>query len=561
MIRLVLAVVLFLYTCESILAQVALRQIKKGELEEAVARADEKVARLKKRNSRPENSPGLSQSKWEDKYIVEGLFEAAETYYYCGQFGKARELLEWCLVVYARDKPAETRKNNLCTLRLAETLIETGDYARAEQLTDQLKSKINLNPLSVEEAVEIKVRYSDIANVYQQIGRIAKANAVFEETLEFFLAKVNGKKTNKVVNSLVVTSDTYAFFEFYKRGSAALQYYTETAQYEKGEALAQTLVQLGEIKFGQDDYAYATVLDKQGELFLAMGRYDQALKIYLRCNDLANEAKKKSNLNYGWVNARLADCYFALGRYEDAKRHYQAASDIANDKSGMRADMLSTYVVIGLSSTLNRISAHSDALRVGLNGLDQYDKFSYQAKYWGEKRTELRFNTGLYTGIGVAYRGLKNYDSAQYFLQKAYDLQRGFPQFRAKTAMQMAELQAVVGHHEQAVALYKESLDTWLSFWDNNVFSLSENERSDFFASISEAMNSFTAYAVRKVGQTPTLIDDLYNYQLLTKGVLLNSSEKVRSRILGSGNSTLINAYNQWQSDRLILILFYKILT
>jgi tetratricopeptide (TPR) repeat protein len=80
--------------------------------------------------------------------------------------------------------------------------------------------------------------------------------------------------------------------------------------------------------------------------------------------------------------------------------------------------------------------------------------------------------------------------------------------------------------------------------------SLSEDEKKQFYLVNKDFIDGFMRFAFSssalrlKQGQTKLpILGDAYNLQLATKALILNSTSKVRRRIMASGNQALIQKY------------------
>jgi CHAT domain-containing protein len=78
----------------------------------------------------------------------------------------------------------------------------------------------------------------------------------------------------------------------------------------------------------------------------------------------------------------------------------------------------------------------------------------------------------------------------------------------------------------------------------------SESEKTQFWSSVSVPFRKFRSFAIDRAAQNPDILGTLYDLQLATKGILLSSSNRIRKRMLGSRDSTLINQYYQWMRLR-----------
>lgn len=555
-----LFLLLFSFSILSTSAQVGKRDIKAGDCEKAELKADNKVKAARERRAKVGtgffNQP---LPKTDDSLLGHDLLDAAESYYFCGKFEKARPLLEEGIEIFTRLEDKAISLDSYAS-KLADTYAEVGEFFKADSLLDQIVKRADLVPISMSEELDNRAwKYDEIAAIYQRIGKLDKAGRIYEDQISFYGERYDKKKRNTVAKALLNTSDSYVSSRFEGACRDALEFYSETAQYAKAENVAAKFLEYGQIKYGVDNKYYCGVIGEKAELLIEMGQYQNALDLFRECERLVNFVSgEKQNVGEAYLTAFIGQAYLGLQNYSEAERHFREALKWVTEKTSLRSERVDVFASIGLSSALNKQGRHDEALKTAKRMLTEYDRLSVMIRKFGERRGDLRNLTGLYTCIGLAYQGLKKYDSAKYFLEQTLVKQAGFPQYRAKTALLMAELNVETGNHTEAAAFYKQSIDEWLLFWTNNQFVLSEDGRGEFFNAISSAVNSFNSYATSRVKENPALTGDVYNYQLATKGVLLNSSQKVRLRIQNSGDVGLIRKFDDWQNERKVLTTAYQ---
>jgi CHAT domain-containing protein len=93
----------------------------------------------------------------------------------------------------------------------------------------------------------------------------------------------------------------------------------------------------------------------------------------------------------------------------------------------------------------------------------------------------------------------------------------------------------------------------------HNFYFLSDNEKALFWKANRFVIDYFQSFAIQRMKTNPSIIGDLFNLQLNTKGILLSTSNKIKKRILSSRDSMMINRYYQWLSQRDQLAQFYTL--
>lgn len=69
----------------------------------------------------------------------------------------------------------------------------------------------------------------------------------------------------------------------------------------------------------------------------------------------------------------------------------------------------------------------------------------------------------------------------------------------------------------------------------------------------------FYNFAIEAGATMPEVWVDVFNYQIATKALLLNSTNKVKKTILASGNEALIKDYVSWIGQKEALARYYAL--
>ena len=76
--------------------------------------------------------------------------------------------------------------------------------------------------------------------------------------------------------------------------------------------------------------------------------------------------------------------------------------------------------------------------------------------------------------------------------------------------------------------------------------AMSENDQVSFFNKINRPIQDYQQFAVEYGRTKPELINQLFDFRLVTKALLLNSSAKIRKQILQGSNQELKNLFVKW---------------
>ncbi|MEQ8534355.1 MAG: CHAT domain-containing protein, partial [Imperialibacter sp.] len=144
----------------------------------------------------------------------------------------------------------------------------------------------------------------------------------------------------------------------------------------------------------------------------------------------------------------------------------------------------------------------------------------------------------------------RQYDRADNFYQDALKTYAKFfstshPEY-VKVLSKLAKTYYMNGDIRKAQNTIEETLANYQEFIKTYFPALSEREKAKFWNTIKSDYEFYNTLALTRIDKKEDLIGDIYNNALLTKALLLNTSIKIRTRILSSGDSTLINMYSSW---------------
>ena len=107
--------------------------------------------------------------------------------------------------------------------------------------------------------------------------------------------------------------------------------------------------------------------------------------------------------------------------------------------------------------------------------------------------------------------------------------------------------------HQKAIEILTETTEYYLRFIDNYFTWLSESEKSKFWRKIKNDFEFYNTLAFGQLEDFKDLSGKVYDYQLLTKALLLSSSIKMKERILNSQDEELKATYNTWVERKELL--------
>ncbi len=88
---------------------------------------------------------------------------------------------------------------------------------------------------------------------------------------------------------------------------------------------------------------------------------------------------------------------------------------------------------------------------------------------------------------------------------------------------------------------------------------LTEEEKSNlFFNKIRPSQEYYASWVINEERNNPAELGELYSVTLNTKGLILYATDKVRQRILQSGDASLISLFETWETQKEQLAFYYS---
>lgn len=470
---------------------------------------------------------GLQAQSWND------LFPKADTLFIQGKY---EESLEWSL------RALDFSENNIGT--------DSKQYADALNLT-------GLN--------------------YFYLGQYDKA-------VHYFQREVTAKKS--------IYGDTS------ERYARALNNYcsvlSQLGRDKEAEPALREAFELKRVTLGENDTSLATTANVLGAVCFKLGKLNDAEKFYFIAYRIRNENKSSNIISYAYTVFNMGTLYKELGNYITAQSYLEESYNIFkqylgnthNQTLNALSEIAMNYLATGDFAKAKPLLVQLLELKAKTEGLAHPDylnsSYNLAMYYWSMedytnaekllsdilKQTEKSLGNGhpLYSrclnSLGLINWQQNKLNEAMSYLTMAEKLRAQVfgkdHKDYATSLHNLAALQREMGLFDQAERNYKEAFDLYVK-QINTVFPfLSEAEKAKFYANLQERFDMFNLYVMTRFREKPALLSDMYNYRLITKGILLDASQKVRRKINEVNDSKLIELFERWISLRSQLSGYYS---
>jgi len=357
-----------------------------------------------------------------------------------------------------------------------------------------------------------------------------------------------------------------------------LGYYSDTK-----EILDKTITEYTRI-YGDQSLRLIDPLVNRGRLLLAQGDYTEADKVALRSNAIAVKIYGEKSTKTAATQKLLSDIDYIIGDYDLAEENIQKALASQEKQFGRNhievAKSLSQLALIKFykgdnPKDVEKLMLESRDImgnRLGKDNPQYADILKNVAiVYISQKKYEVAFNSltqaeaiwraktgrknsiqaaSIYALTGDVYYQLRNYDKAEAFYKQGKDIYEKYfsdthPEY-VKILSKIAKVYYMEKDFKGAKKNIEQALNNYENFIKQFFPALSEREKAKYWNTIKGDFEFYNTLAFSQLEDFRDLSGKVYNYQLLTKALLLSSSIKIRERILNSKDEALKATYQTW---------------
>lgn len=366
--------------------------------------------------------------------------------------------------------------------------------------------------------------------LYATMGRFTQAEAYTAEALD--LRKTKLGETNVGV---AASYNNYGVLKY------NLAKYNEA---EKDIQQALSILEQNQLKAAMQ---YAIALNNQAMLYQIVGRYEEAITSLEEAIAIAEKLQSSKSKNQLKFISNLALLYQQTGKYTEAEALYLSAQNRLSKTSPDYAGILTNLAL--LYRAMDKNDKVEEPLKKALTIYKQ--NFGEENPVYAKTMSDL----------GNFYRSQAKYAEAEPLLNKALAVREktlgtSHPLY-AQSQEDLAIYYWKKGENEQAYTLYKAVMDRSLEFINDYFPPMSEAEKTKYWDVLSPRFQRFYNFAGAHASNQPAVVNDLYDYQMATKALLLNSTNKIKQSIINSKDAPLIKDYFTWLDQKETLARLY----
>ncbi|MDN5201355.1 CHAT domain-containing protein [Fulvivirgaceae bacterium BMA10] len=408
----------------------------------------------------------------------------------------------------------------------------------------------------------------DLGLCYKYAGDFPKSEAYFKKVIQTVKRDLGGNNKD------------YALF----LNGLADVYALQTKYYDAEQTRFQAIN--FEKRRDSTSLNYSVALRGLAKLYTNLGAYRKAEKYFFKSLEVLNKSNELNDLDLGSCLANIAKFYDDIGLFEKGIDYGIKAKDIFE---ALDPPSYSDYATVlnNLAAAYSHIKDNEKAEELNIKATN------LRRKYLGENH--ILYGLSLHN-LGSLYMSMGSYVNAEKKLLEALKIEKHSVGDRhiyyGRSLMKLAHLYKILGETKKANTLNRQGveilksnfgdqhpnfttallisinieialgnidkadlifsklLENMTSQTDNYFPFLSETEKTKFYARIKRYFEIFNSFSVKRIDYNPSILQTVYDYQLQTKGILLNSVRKVRNTILNSEDSLTIRKYRSWEYHR-----------
>ncbi|MBT1687842.1 CHAT domain-containing protein [Dawidia soli] len=461
--------------------------------------------------------------------------------------------------------------------KIAELQLKLGEYEDAEK--GLIKA---LEIIDLKENRDYKEWRPTYINALETQAKLYGIKGMFDE------AESNLERSNKLItrSKTDLNSELSAEEEL-----SAL--FIQLGRFSEADRLVSDQIPASEKLYGNTSRRLIDPLVNKGRLLLAKGDYTEAERTAIRANQIAVRTYGMTSTKTAPTQKLLSDIYYTLGDYDKAEENItKALSSQEKQFSRNHIEVARSLAQLALikfykgdnSKEVEKLMLEARTIIENRLGKDnpQYAEIlkSVAVLYISEKKFDIAFHAltvaetiwrtktgtknninaaGIYTLTGDVYYQQKNYKKSEEFYNQAKNLYEKFfsrthPEY-VKVLSKLSKVYYMQQDYKRSKNMIEESLNNYEKFIKEFFPALSEREKAKYWNTIKGDFEFYNTLAFSNLEDFKDLAGKIYNYQLLTKALLLSSSIKIRERILNSTDEALKNQYTTWVQKKELLTL------
>ncbi|MGR6087346.1 MAG: CHAT domain-containing protein [Arcticibacter sp.] len=470
-----------------------------------------------------ENIVKIAKEKFGENDTVYAFFVSknASLYRLMGKPNKALPLYEEALEVYKIAFKDHHPDVAILMNNLAGVYSDLGQQEKARMLYEKA---LYLNKIIGGDVnINVAINHNNLANIYSELGQFEKALNNYKAALDMKL-KLLGNEDPSVALSLNNLATAYS----------------DLGQNDKALPLHIVALRIRKSVYGNDHPSVAESLNNLAAVYFDMGYFEKALTLFEDALGIYKKAYGNEHIEVAVSLNNLANAYSELGQRSEAIQCYEKSLKIRKHVLGNE----NPKIAIALNNLANlysyqcqyekAISYYDEALSIHKNNLNHQDP-----------RLALIINNKAST----YYLWGKHNNSVKLFENSLNIYKLTWGNKSPKTALTQSNLAFVhyiLKNYNQAFDYYLE----WIEITENKITAelkvIPESINVDFIKKNTRGFDKYDSFFFENGNEFPKSKTQALNNSIFLNGIAMRSGQQLRRSILESGDSVLIEQYEDW---------------
>lgn len=440
-----------------------------------------------------------------------------------GELEEAEKLLIRALEIRKRTLGENQLQVADVCLNLGTVYKEMGNLEEAEK---QVKEALRIRKLGLsEDHLEIANASSNLGTIYMEMGRYELGEEILLNALAI-RKKILGENSKEVAASC---------------NNLGILYW-RSGQLPKAEEFHEKSLKIRERIFEDAHPDISRSLNNLGLVYIFMGNLPKAETFLVRSLEMKKKINPEENLDIAESYNNLGNLVKEMGRLAESSVYSQKALLIEEKFLGPNHP--------SVGGSYNNLGS----LHYALGNYHLAEKYHKKAlEIWSNANGPDYFEVaGSHLNLGNVYADQGKHQKASESYQRALEIRRKiFGEGHADLANPYHDEAMNLkdqGNLVKAEEYFTRSKDIYLAQIQQFFPSFSDEEKENFFATLSPNIDEFQAFTVLRYPGNHAISGQLYNHQLTTKALLMNSSAKWKHRIKSSGDKKLFLKYTEWEA-------------
>lgn len=465
-----------------------------------------------------------------------------------------------------------------------EIYFDSVQYENVISLADELKLFAIENDEPQEKLYALKVirnvhnktkNYEKVIVIDQMLARIYQQNGEYEKLIDAYndagVASFNWRQFEKAILYYKKAIEICEQIENDKR-KALLLINISNAELKLGRTKESEKLLIESLSLTDDTTANIQSYTNLGIVNNKLGNYAEAVNYFKRNIELLIAMNNQRSLAYAAYN--LGNSYMYLGLQEKSKEAFEMALSAGKLSENDRIVMYSQYNLVNISfeqdnaeetiqplydllASAEKVKDVRMQITTNISLSTSFEKLNdfTKAKQHAQRAADLSSKAKIKDEEALAYMNLaglseklRDYDMV---IQYAKEMNRialdiGNDYFQLQSNSLLFKAYKSQGDNQQAKKYLYYLMENRNIDIETNYVLLPEDDKIQFFQHIENDNNNFYEFMNHNYLVYPDLLENAYDITLRNKGLLLRSSQALRTSINESSNQELIELFDKW---------------